>query len=160
MASVPIHDTAAPRYILRPSASTSAKRPHSVAHSRVVETLYDRQSHIRKGETRWYVAFCIPIGMLQNTNQTQKSLCEEWLATVKAEAMDSISIFCGSLPQYIFEGEVGQQGCRLTEHADKLLGRRLHIGVAQQVHTTVHLVALRIDRDSLHTWLGERGGFR
>lgn len=160
MASVPIHDTAAPRYILRPSASTSAKRPHTVAHSRVVETLYDRQSHIRKGETRWNVAFCIPIEMLQNTNQTQKSLCEEWLATVKAEAMDSISIFCGSLPQYIFEGEVGQQGCRLTEHADKLLGRRLHIGVAQQVHTTVHLVALRIDRDSLHTWLGERGGFR
>lgn len=160
MASVPIHDTAAPRYILRPSASTSAKRPHTVAHSRVVETLYDRQSHIRKGETRWNVDFCIPIGMLQNTNQTQKSLCEEWLATVKAEAMDSISISCGSLPQYIFEGEVGQQGCRLTEHADKLLGRRLHIGVAQQVHTTVHLVALRIDRDSLHTWLGERGGFR
>lgn len=160
MASVPIHDTAAPRYILRPSASTSAKRPHTVAHSRVVETLYDRQSHIRKRETRWNVAFCIPIGMLQNTNQTQKSLCEEWLATVKAEAMDSISIFCGSLPQYIFEGEVGQQGCRLTEHADKLLGRRLHIGVAQQVHTAVHLVALRIDRDSLHTWLGERGGLR
>lgn len=160
MASVPIHHTAAPRYVLRPSASTSAKRPHTVAHSRVVETLYDRQSHIRKGETRWNVAFCTPIGMLQNTNQTQKSLCEEWLATVKAEAMDSIFIFCGSLPQYIFEGEVGQQGCRLTEHADKLLGRRLHIGVAQQVHTTVHLVALRIDRDSLHTWLGERGGFR
>lgn len=160
MASVPIHHTAAPRYILRPNASTSAKRPHTVAHSRVVETLYDRQSHIRKEETRWNVAFCIPIGMLQNTNQTQKSLCEEWLATVKAEAMDSISIFCGSLPQYIFEGEVGQQGCRLTEHADKLLGRRLHIGVAQQVHTTVHLVALRIDRDSLHTWLGERGGLR
>lgn len=160
MASVPIHDTAAPRYVLRPSASTSAKRPHTVAHSRVVEILYDRQSHIRKGETRWNVAFCIPIWMLQNTNQTQKSLCEEWLATVKAEAMDSISIFCGSLPQYIFEGEVGQQRCRLTEHADKLLGRRLHIGVAQQVHTTVHLVALRIDRDSLHTWLGERGGFR
>lgn len=160
MASVPIHHAAAPRYVLRPSASTSAKRPHTVAHSRVVETLYDRQSHIRKGETRWNLAFCIPIGMLQNTNQTQKSLCEEWLATVKAEAMDSISIFCGSLPQYIFEGEVGQQGCRLTEHADKLLGRRLHIGVAQQVHTTVHLVALRIDRDSLHTWLGERGGFR
>lgn len=160
MASVPIHHSAAPRYILRPSASTSAKRPHTVAHSRVVETLYDRQSHIRKEETRWNVAFCIPIGMLQNTNQTQKSLCEEWLATVKAEAMDSIFIFCGSLPQYIFEGEVGQQGCRLTEHADKLLGRRLHIGVAQQVHTTVHLVALRIDRDSLHTWLGERGGFR
>lgn len=160
MASVPIHHSAAPRYILRPSASTSAKRPHTVARSRVVETLYDRQSHIRKGETRWSVAFCIPIGMLQNTNQTQKSLCEEWLATVKAEAMVSISIFCGSLPQYIFEGEVGQQGCRLTEHADKLLGRRLHIGVAQQVHTTVHLVALRIDRDSLHTWLGERGGFR
>lgn len=160
MASVPIHHTAAPRYILRPSASTSAKRSHTVAHSRVVETLYDRQSHIRKGETRWNVAFCIPVGMQQNTNQTQKSLCEEWLATVKAEAMDSISISCGSLPQYIFEGEVGQQGCRLTEHADKLLGRRLHIGVAQQVHTTVHLVALRIDRDSLHTWLGERGGFR
>lgn len=160
MASVPIHHSAAPRYILRPSASTSAKRPHTVAHSRVVETLYDRQSHIRKEETRWNVAFCIPIGMLQNTNQTQKSLCEEWLATVKAEAMDSIFIFCGSLPQYIFEGEVGQQGCRLTEHADKLLGRRLHIGVAQQVHTTVHLVALRIDRDSPHTWLGERGGFR
>ena len=89
-----------------------------------------------------------------------KSLCEEWLATVKAEAMDSISISCGSLPQYIFEGEVGQQGSRLTEHADKLLGRRLHIGVAQQVYTAVHLVALRIDRDSLHTWLGERGGFR
>ena len=160
MASVPIHDTAAPRYILRPSASTSAKRPHSVAHSRVVETLYDRQSNIRNVETRWNVAFCITLGMLQTTNQTQKSLCEEWLATVKAEAMDSISIFCGSLPQYIFEGEVGQQGCRLTEHADKLLGRRLHIGVAQQVHTTVHLVALRINRDSLHTWLGERGGFR
>lgn len=160
MASVSIHHSAAPRYILRPSASTSAKRPHTVAHSRVVEILYDRQSHIRKGKTRWNVAFCIPIGMLQNTNQTQKSLCEEWLATVKAEAMDSISISCGSLPQYIFEGEVGQQGCRLTEHADKLLGRRLHIGVAQQVHTTVHLVALRIDRDSLHTWLGERGGFR
>lgn len=160
MASVPIHHSAAPRYILRPSASTSAKRPHTVAHSRVVEILYDRQSHIRKGETRWNVAFCIPIGMLQNTNQTQKSLCEEWLATVKAEAMDSISISCGSLPQYIFEGEVGQQGSRLTEHADKLLGRRLHVGVAQQVDTPVHLVALRIDGDGFHPRLRERGGFR
>ena len=160
MASVPIHHTAAPRYILRPSVSVSAGRPRTVAHSRVVETLYDRQSRIRRAYSRWNAAFCIPIGMLQNTNQTQKSLCEEWLATVKAEAMDSISISCGSLPQYIFEGEVGQQSCRLAEHADKLLGRRLHIGVAQQVHTTVHLVALRIDGDSLHTWLGERGGFR
>lgn len=159
MASVPIHHTAAPRYVLTPKRLKGCKE---TTHSCMLQgdESYYRQSHIRKGETRWNVAFCIPIGMLQNTNQTQKSLCEEWLATVKAEAMDSISIFCGSLPQYIFEGEVGQQGCRLTEHADKLLGRRLHIGVAQQVHTTVHLVALRIDRDSLHTWLGERGGFR
>lgn len=159
MASVPIHHAAAPRYVLTPKRLKGCKE---TTHSCMLQgdESYYRQSHIRKGETRWNVAFCIPIGMLQNTNQTQKSLCEEWLATVKAEAMDSISIFCGSLPQYIFEGEVGQQGCRLTEHADKLLGRRLHIGVAQQVHTTVHLVALRIDRDSLHTWLGERGGFR
>lgn len=159
MASVPIHHAAAPRYVLTPKRLKGCKE---TTHSCMLQgdESYYRQSHIRKGETRWNVAFCISIGMLQNTNQTQKSLCEEWLATVKAEAMDSISIFCGSLPQYIFEGEVGQQGCRLTEHADKLLGRRLHIGVAQQVHTTVHLVALRIDRDSLHTWLGERGGFR
>ena len=28
------------------------------------------------------------------------------------------------------------------------------------MHTAVHLVALRIDRDSFHTRLGERGGFR
>lgn len=159
MASVPIHHTAAPRYVLTPKRLKGCKETTYFCILQGDGSYY-RQSHIRKGETRWNVAFCIPIGMLQNTNQTQKSLCEEWLATVKAEAMDSISISCGSLPQYIFEGEVGQQGCRLTEHADKLLGRRLHIGVAQQVHTTVHLVALRIDRDSLHTWLGERGGFR
>lgn len=159
MASVPIHHAAAPRYVLTPKRLKGCKE---TTHSCILQGdgSYYRQSHIRKGETRWNVAFCIPIGMLQNTNQTQKSLCEEWLATVKAEAMGSISISCDSLPQYIFEGEVGQQRCRLTEHADKLLGRRLHIGVAQQVHTTVHLVALRIDRDSLHTWLGERGGFR
>lgn len=58
----------------------------------------------------------------------------------------------------VLQGEVGQDGGALAEHAHKLLGGVLDVAVAQDVDASVHLVALGIERHGHEARLVEHGG--